>query len=400
MLPGVSVEPVVSWFGADPDAPDFRDALHERYRHLREVAPVNLNPRGMWRLTRYEDVLRLLKRTKVGVRTVEGELPNANEAEMPRLFMLEQDAPTHTRLRRVVARYFTPRAMDALHTRVEELTDELLDELGTGEIDLASGLALPLPTAVICEMMGVPVGDREVFTQWSSDLTYFLLGTNAPPEKQAKSKEALGHMVGYVQQRAAERKANPGNDLLSVLLQAEGDDTLNPMEFLWQAIGLILAGFETTTGLIGNGIRQLLLHPDQLARLREDPTLIDSAVEECLRFDPPIIGTVRFLHEEAEFGDYTLAVNSRVLAVLAAANRDPEVFEDPDTFDIGRSPNPNLGFGGGPHMCLGAHLARLEARVAISKLVARYPSLELLDEKPEWSPSLFRIPARLRVRAS
>lgn len=391
--------PEPSWHGADPNDPDFRATLHERYRHLREVAPVSLTPRGQWRLTRYDDVNRLLKRTKVGVRTVEGTLPNSNEDLMPRLFMLEQDPPTHTRLRKLVARYFTPKAMDDLHTRVEELTDNLVQQMGSGEVDLMASLALPLPTSVICEMMGVPVEDRNVFTQWSGDLTYVLLGKFASPQQQHRTQAAMLSMVGYIQERAEQRRGSPGDDLLSVLLQAgEDEDRLSPMEFTWQCIGLILAGFETTTGLIGNGIRQLLLHPEQLARLRQNPDLVDRAVEECLRYDPPVVGAVRLLHEEAEFGGYRLPVNTPMFAVLAAANRDPAVFDAPDTFDVGRDPNPHLGFGGGPHMCLGAYLARMEARVALRTLLAHKPHIELVDPTPHWGPSLFRSPAELRVR--
>ena len=170
------------------------------------------------------------------------------------------------------------------------------------------------------------------------------------------------------------------------------------MELLWQCMGLILAGFETTTGLIGNGVRQLLLHPREVARLKEQPELLQSAVEECLRFDPPILATARFLHEEAEFGGYRLPVNTRVTAILAAANRDPEVFDYPDRFDIGRDPNLHLSFGGGPHICLGAFLAKLEAREAVGCLFRRFPNLQLVDDEQKWTGSLFRTLAQLPVK--
>ena len=390
--------PEPSWHGADPDEPDFRATIHERYRHLRQKAPVSLTPNGSWRLTRHADCLRLLKKTKVGVRTTEGVLPMADETQMPRLFMLEQDPPDHGRLRKMVARYFTPRAMEQLHQRVKCITKELLDDLGEGEVDLMKGLAMPLPTAIICEMMGVPPEDRTVFTAWTDDMTYFLMGKAATPEQQVRAQAAIGNMVEYITARIQERRGQNGEDLISVLVQAQDEGRLTHMELLWQCMGLILAGFETTTGLIGNGVRQLLLHPEQLARLRHDPSLIETAVEECLRYDPPILATNRFLHEEAEFGGYQLEVNSRVTAVLAAANRDPEVFEDPDRFDVGRTPNRHLGYGGGPHICLGAHLARLEAREAIGSLVQRFPKLELVSDKQNWTRSLFRILAELPVR--
>lgn len=394
--------PTPSWHGADPDEPDFRVTLHERYRHLRQVAPVNLTPRGSWRLTRHADVVRLLKLPTAGVRTSEGELPLADESMLPRLFMLEQDPPNHTRLRRLVAKYFTPRAMETLHARVVEATDALLEDMaGHDEVDLIPGLALPLPTAVICEMMGVPPEDRLTFTEWTSDMTYFLMGELATPEQQHRAGVGLGKMIAYVTQRIEERRGSLGDDLISVLIRAEEDgDRLTQMELVWQCMGLILAGFETTTGLIGNGVRQLLEHPEQRARLVADPSLIDTAVEECLRFDPPIVASGRVLHEATDFGGFLLPKDARVIAVLAAANRDPEVFDDADTFDVGRAPNPHVAFGGGRHTCLGNNLARLEARVAIGALLRRWPDMELLTKAPRWTPSLFRIPAELRVRVN
>jgi len=389
--------PEPSWHGANPADPDFRANIHERYRHLDAVAPVNLTPLGVWRLTKHADCVRLLKHTKVGMRTTEGQLHNADESKLPRLFMLEQDPPTHGRLRKMVARYFTPRAMENMHVRVREITDVLLDKVGDGEFDVMKALALPLPTAVICEMMGVPAEDRLTFTQWTDDMTLFLLGNLATEQQQARAGVAIGNMTEYLTARIQERKNSPGDDLISVLVQAEDDDQLSHMELLWQCMGLILAGFETTTGLIGNGIRALLMHPEELAKLQSDPALLESAVEECLRFDPPILATCRYLHEEAEFGGYTLPVNTAVTAVLAAANRDPEVFDRPDRFDITRSPNKHLGFGGGPHICLGAYLARLEAREAISALFRRHPKIKLVSETQSWTNSLFRTLAELPV---
>ena len=390
--------PEPSWHGANPADADFRANIHERYKHLDAVAPVNLTPLGVWRLTKHADCVRLLKHTKVGMRTTDGKLHNADESKLPRLFMLEQDPPTHGRLRKMVARYFTPRAMENMHVRVREITDVLLDKVGDGEFDVMKALALPLPTAVICEMMGVPAEDRLTFTQWTDDMTLFLLGNLATEQQQARAGVAIGNMTEYLTARIQERKNSPGDDLISVLVQAEDDDQLSHMELLWQCMGLILAGFETTTGLIGNGVRQMLLHPDQIARLQKDPDLIESAVEECLRYDPPIPGTARFLHEEAEFGGYLIPVNTRINAILAAANRDPEVFEDPERFDIGRTPNHHLGFGGGPHFCLGAHLSRIEAREAIGKLFTRFPRLQLVSDEQKWTGSLFRTLAELPVR--
>jgi cytochrome P450 len=344
--------------------------------------------------------LHLLKRAKVGVRTTDGRLLNADESKLPRAFMLDQDAPNHTRLRKLVSRYFTPKAMAALDARVREVTDQLLDPVqGENEIELVGVLAKPLPTTVICEMMGVPPKDRHTFGQWTTEITYLLLGTNATPAQQKAASEAFMKMVGYIGQRIEQRRGSLSDDLISVLIRAEEDgDRLGPEELTWQCVGLIIAGFETTTGLIANGMRQLLLHPEQWRRLVDDRTLLDSAVEECLRFDPPVIGTVRVLHEDAEFGGYLIPKDKQVFVAIAAANRDPDAFESPDTFDIGRTPNPHLGFGGGPYLCLGAHLARLEARAALAALAERFPDLEVVDRRARWSGSLLRIPEELRLR--
>jgi hypothetical protein len=391
--------PEPSWHGADPDLPGFRSTLYELYKHLDAVAPVSLTPRGLWRLTRHADCVRLLRHRNVGVRLSDGSHAVADESTAPRLFMLDQDPPNHGRLRKLVSRYFTPKSMKALEARIVEITSSLIDAMGD-EFDLIEALAKPLPTTVICEMMGVPPEDQRVFGEWTTALTYILIGEGASPGQKQAAMAAFGKMTGYITKRIEERRSTLSDDIISVLIHAEEDgDRLSLPELLWQCIGLILAGFETTTGLIANGMRQLLLHPDQWQRLKDEPSLIDTAVEECLRFDPPAVFALRVVHEDVEFGDYTIPKDSRVLALLAAGNRDGSVFEDPDTFDIARAPNPHLGFGGGAHMCLGAHLARLEGRAAISALARRKPNLELVDRDVTWSGSLLRIPEQLRLRS-
>lgn len=392
--------PAGSWYGADPDAPDFRDRLHERYAAARAQAPVHLTPRGNWRLLRHADCDRLLKRTRTGVRTTGGLLSHADESKLPRLFMLDQDPPNHPRLRRLVSRYFTPRAMQSLQAHVETLADSLVERMQGGRADLVESLAAPLPTAVISEIMGVPESDRAVFTRWTEDLTYFLIGNLADPAQRQRTDAALQDLIAYFTSAVDERRRRPTDDLIGVLVQAEAEgEQLSQLELLWQCLGLMGAGFETTTGLIANGVRQLLLHPTQWQRLVAEPALVDRAVEECLRYDPAILSTGRFLHEEAEFGGHHLPVDTSVAAVIAAANRDPEVFEDADRFDIAREHNPHLAFGAGPHMCLGAHLARLEARAALRCLVKRVPQLRLETAEVIWRRSLFRVPASLAVRA-
>jgi len=362
----------------------------------------------VWRLTRYEDVRRLLRAPSAGMRQTNGLLPGQDEeVEGAGLFMLLQDPPAHTRLRKLVKKAFTPRAIEAWRPRIEAITNRLLDRVsGRGEMDVVADLARPVPATLICELLGVPVEDQDAFTQWTADATHGLLtirglGDEAIAGRVAAASESL---VGYFSQLIEERRSQPGEDLLSALIAAEeAGDKLDPLELLSQSIGLLIAGFETTIGLIGNGLTTLIRHPEELAKLRARPELRVSAVEECLRFSGPILATVRVLHEGMEFGGYQLPRDSEVLGVLAAANRDPAVFEDPERFDVtryefGRETPPHLSFGGGAHFCLGAHLARLESQIAIGSLVQRFDRLELIESGTEWGRSLFRVPGRIPIR--
>jgi cytochrome P450 len=266
-------------------------------------------------------------------------------------------------------------------------------------MDVIADLALPVPATVICEMLGVPVADHDRFAVWTAQATHGLAAPIAPPEVLARARAAGEALAAYFEALITERRVRLSDDILSDLIRAEEEgDRVSGAEMISQAIGLLIAGFETTIGLIGNGVRALLSHPAELAKLRTRPDLIASAVDECLRFDGPIVLTERVLHEEAEFGGKRIPENAVVWAMLAAADRDPEVFPDPDRFDIERTPNEHLAFGGGTHFCLGSHLAHLEAQVAIGALIGRLRALELECERVEWGPSLFRVPGRLPVR--
>ena len=386
------------WRGCNPLDPAFRDDPYPGLRRLREVDPVNLTPIGFWRLTRYADVMRLLYDVPAGTRTTDGVLPGVDESlSGQRQFMLQQDPPAHTRLRRLVSRAFTPRAIAAIRASIQRIVDQCLDQVAPrGEMDVIADLALPVPSTVICEMLGVPVADRDRFTLWTAQATFGLAAGVLPPEMLAQAAAAGMALAAYFQELIAARRTRLGDDLLSALIRAEEEgDRLSPSELISQAIGLLIAGFETTIGLIGNGVRALVEHPGELAKLRARPEVITSAVEECLRYDGPIILTARVLHADAEFGGKTIPRDAKVWGMLAAANRDPAVFRAPDTFDIERQPNEHVAFGGGAHFCLGAHLARLEGQIAIGSLVARFDDLALLSPTVEWGPSLFRVPGRL-----
>jgi len=265
-------------------------------------------------------------------------------------------------------------------------------------MDVIADLALPVPATVICEMLGVPVEDRDRFTVWTSKATLGLASQFLPPETLAEVQAAGTSLAAYFEELVAARRGHLSDDLLSALIRAEeAGDRLAPPELLSQAIGLLIAGFETTIGLIGNGVRALVRHPAELAKLRARPELAASAVDECLRYDGPIILTPRVLHADVEFGGKTLPKDAKVFGMLAAADRDPAVFPEPDRFDIERRPNDHLAFGGGPHFCLGAHLAKLEGEIAIASLVTRFDDLRLVSETVEWGPSLFRVPGKLPI---
>ncbi|HKU38052.1 MAG TPA: cytochrome P450 [Polyangiales bacterium] len=368
---------------------------------LREEHPVHKGPTGDYFLFRYADVVRLLRDTKVGVRTTDGKLPHVDETVWPRRFMLQQDPPNHGRLRRLVSKGFTPPAIERMRGEVSALVDQLLDRVsGNASFDLIADLARPLPSTVICQMLGVPLADRDLFIDWTAHVTHQLAPRGGTSQQVLeRAFEAGLKLQDYFTQLIRERKQKLGNDLLSTLIRAEeAGDRLSPEELIVQAVGLLVAGFETTIGLIGNGVRQLLLHPTELAKLRERPELIGSAVEECLRFDGPIQGTRRVLHEDAQFGLDVIPIDTCVFVSISAAHRDPRVFSEPDAFRIERDHSAHLAFGGGPHFCLGAHLARLEAQIAIGSLFRRFPQLALETDEIRWGDSLFRVQASLPLR--
>ncbi|MBW2398402.1 MAG: cytochrome P450 [Deltaproteobacteria bacterium] len=389
------------WRGANPLDPAFRLDPYPALKRLREIEPVHETPLGIWRLSRYSDCVRMLRDLPVGVRRTDGTLPGVDESKLEnqRNFMLQQDPPNHTRLRKLVSRAFTPRAVSALEPAVDRIVTECLDRIETRhEFDVIADLALPVPATLICEMLGVPRGDRDRFTVWTAEATHGLAAQIAPPDVLDRARQAGLSLGAYFENLIEERRGSLGDDILSGMIRAEEDgDTLSHQELISQSIGLLIAGFETTIGLIGNGTRQLLLHPDELAKLRADPRLIESAIEECLRFDGPIPLTLRIPHQDIDFGEQVIPKDSTVMVLLAAANRDPERFPEPERFDITRDPNPHIAFGGGTHLCLGTHLARMEARAAIGGLFRRFPRLQLQSETLELGPSLFRVPGRLPV---
>ena len=389
------------WLGVNPIDPAFRADPYPFLKRLREYDPVNETPIGLFRLTRYDDVIRMLKEVPSGVRMADGSVFGAVPLSGgPGQFILQQDPPDHTRLRQLMNQAFTPRAIERLRPRVRTLVDELLDRVAArGEMDVIADLALPVPSTLICELMGVPVTDRDKFTDWTAAATHLLAAAISPPDVLERGITAVTALGDYFTALIAERRKSLTDDLLSGLIRAEeAGDRLSPTELISQSIGLLIAGFETTIGLIGNGVLALIRHPDQIEKLRANPDLIHSAVEECLRFDGPITLTIRVTREDTRFGDKIIPRDRPVMCMLAGANHDPAHFPDPDRFDITRADNDHLVFGGGVHFCLGAHLARLEAQEAIGGLVRRFRGLELVSDELEWGRSLFHVLGRLPVR--
>ena len=401
------IDPNDPWLGLNFLDPASRERLrrdpYPLFDNLRRVDPVHRTPIGVWQIARYADVLRVLRDAPVGVRTAAGGLPGLAPSLPdwgPGQFMLSQDPPSHTRLRKLVSKAFTPRAVERLRPRARALAEEsVAAALARGRMEVIEELALRIPATLICELMGIPSADQARFTEWTARATHLLTATLGNPNLD-DAREAGAALAEYFRALHAERRAASSDDLMGQLVRAEEDgDRLSEIELVSQSIGLLIAGFETTIGLIGNGVLALLRHPAQLARLRAEPGLVASAVEECLRYDGPIALTIRVAHADFELGGKSIPKDAVLMALLASANRDPDSFEAPERFDVARDLNPHLAFGGGTHFCLGAHLARMEAQEAIGALVRRTTSLELAVREDElaYGASLFRVLAALPV---
>jgi pimeloyl-[acyl-carrier protein] synthase len=373
----------------NPFLPEVHEDPYPLYHRLRAEDPVHRSPLGFWVLTRHADVLAVLRdprmsrdprrSERVALLRASAEVDELLAAEEAAPSMLFVDPPDHTRLRTLVNKAFTPAAVERLRPRVEELVAGLLDRAaGTGSMDVVEELAYPLPVTVICELFGVPEADRDRFRAWSRGLVHLLdpLVAADALERALRARQALrGYLGGLI----AERRAHPAGDLLTALIAAEDQGhQLSEAEL----VSLLVAGHETTVNLIANGMLALLRDPQARARLRADPALARSAVEELLRYDSPVQFTSRHALEDLDVGGRRVRAGETVVAVLGAANRDPAQFPDPDRLDLARAPNRHLAFGGGIHFCLGAPLARMEAAVAIPALLARLPGLELGPEPP------------------
>ncbi len=376
----------------NPFADGFSINPYPQYASLRAADPVHHSPIGVWIIFGYDDVRTMLRDTSLSVNdhnahpTAMSELAQdalGDEAETPNRSMLDVDPPEHTRLRRLVSKAFTPRMIERLRARVQELVDESLDRAAAdGGLELMDDLAFPLPFTVITEMLGMPPTDTVELRRLSGTIVRGLEPV-ASVETLVEIDEAAGAMRQLVTEAIEWKRARPADDLLTGLIAAEDQgDVLSPDELVDQVVLLYIAGHETTVNLIGNGTWALLNHPDQLQLLRDDPTLDAPAIEELLRYDSPVQMTRRITLDEVSIGGKTIEPGAVTVLGLASANRDPDHFgPTADRLDLRRPDAPDqLSFGGGHHHCLGASLARLEAQVAITGLVRRFPAIEATAE--------------------
>jgi pimeloyl-[acyl-carrier protein] synthase len=384
-MAGVTFNPMDPAFVADP---------YPTYRQLRTEDPVHHSPMEFWVLTRYEDVVAALRDPRLAKEAIAAFVAARFGAPVPitGLSMLDRDPPDHTRLRSLVSKAFTPRVVEGLRPRVQQIVDGLIARAREkGSMDLIEEFAYPIPVNVICEMLGVPVEDHERFKGWSLDIARGLDSILLPPDSEVPKRSVASRtaLAEYFRELIAKRRASPRADLLSGLIAAEeAGDKLSENELLATCILLLIAGHETTVNLIGNGTLALLRHPDQLRRLRENPALIGTAVEELLRFDGPVQRTARIPSEDVVIDGCTIAKGEMVMPFIGAADRDPVQFPEPDRLDIGRADNRHIAFGWGIHFCLGAPLARVEGQIAINTLVQRLPKLALATDTPQFRESL------------
>jgi len=372
-------------FYFNPIDPSFRDNPYPHYPALLSGPPRKFNvflPTTL--VARYDDCLALLRdhehfssRPPAMLQQLRAEFgPFAGATTM-----LDSDPPVHTRLRRLVSRAFTPRRIKDIEPRIQAIANELLDRIAReGNFDLMDEFAGPLPVIAIAEMLGVPPEEHAQFKTWSNQIIEGGRGSfrGAAPGEQVKatSQELRAYLANQIERRRRE----PGDDLITALVQAHDEGgTLAADELLAFVVLLLLAGNETTTNLIGNGMLALMRHPDQIARLRGDLSLMPAAIDEMLRFDSPVQSTVRTCAIEANVGGTDVAAGELVFVILAAANHDPARFPSPDAFDVARTPNDHIAFGEGIHFCLGANLARLEGAIAIASMLERFPKLRLTD---------------------
>ena len=368
------------------------------YRRLREEDPVHWDPYlHAWVVTQYADVVSVLHHYRAARTPAPERLEALGMGELSPIAalmvrqMLFLDPPEHGRVRRLASAAFTPRRVAVLREHIRQIAERLVDGLaGGGRFEVMAGLANPLPAIVTAEMLGVPTADHELLKSWSQDFAEMLGNFQHNPGRAKRVLQTVEDMVAYFEAAVISEASKPTEGLINALTTAEIDgDRFSVEEVVANVIVTMVGGQETTTNLIGNGLLALLRHPDQLERLRSDPALLESAVEELLRFESPSQHTARIARAGAVLGGKEIAEGDAVIAVMGAGNRDPERFADPDRLDLGRPDNRHLAFGWAGHFCFGAPLARIEGQAAFEALLSRFSELSLApDEDIQWRPNL------------
>lgn len=377
--------------------PDVLANPYPLFQRLRTEDPVHWDPfLHAWVVTRYADVVKVLHdfsadRTPTPEQLARMGLDDLGTiAQVMVKQMLFMDAPAHTRLRTLASSAFSPSRVAVLRAHIQEIANNLLDAVaGKDELDVIADLAAPLPAIVTAEMLGVPVSDHLKLKNWSADFAEMLGNFQHNPDHVPRVRKSLESLTEYFQNAIAEQRVRPREGLVQSFLQAEcGGDRLTDEEIVANVIVTMVGGQETTTNLIGNGILSLLRHPDQLQKLRENFSLIPSAVEELLRYESPSQHTARLAPRDTELGGKSIRKRQAVIAVMAAGNRDPERFPDPNRLDITRTDNRHLAFGWAAHFCFGAALARIEGQVAFETMLRRFPNLTLKPGPICWRTNL------------
>jgi cytochrome P450 len=372
-------------------SPEHFAAPYETFARMREHDPLYWHEQtGMWFVTRYQDVHAVSRDRRFSSDKVDFFVPPGTDEKklaVRRFFtdwMVFCDPPGHTRLRKLVSRAFTPRSIAMLESFTQRAADEALDRVsGKDQIDIIGDIGLPVPSRVIAHMLGVAPDRVDDFVQWSGGVAKVLSLVGDQDENIASAYAAIQSLAAYFGDLIAERRAAPAEDLLSLMVQpGEDGSVLSEHEVMASCALLLISGHETTTSQIGNATLALLRHPDQLARLRARPDLAASAVEELVRYDGALAGLARQTTQDVPLSGGVVPAGDNVMAVVLSANRDPAVFADPDRLDISRGDMRHLGFGGGVHACVGAALARLETRITMTALLARYPHIELAVSEP------------------
>lgn len=378
----------------DPRDPAVRMDPYPHYQRLREKDPVHKSPFGYWILSRFREVEAVLRDTRVTSEFHRDETwakhrggPDSPVVRDTRQWMLMLDKGAHRRIRGLVNHVFTERAIERLRPRIAEVLDELLDKMDSGDqIDLIKNLALPMPVTVICGLVGLPTEDRELCRGWTEKIGH-VVDPALSRETEVAMNQAVLEFHEYISGHLAQRRRNPREDILSMLLAAEVDgERLTDDEIVANVLLLFNAGHETSVNLLGNGMLALLRHPEELRRLRQNPDLINNGIDEISRYDAPVQLVARMTTDPLPLGDTVIPAGAKVMLLLGAANRDPERYPQPDRLDLSRSNVRPIAFGGGPHFCIGAQLGRVEGRMVFTEVLRRYRTIELATETVRWRP--------------